>query len=211
MTQNLNLSLLAKYANSAGQIATSGISGGLPLANGGTQNDNFNATAGGVVGVTGVGLQGNGGGGTSGHILKYTGSIPAWGEGSASGMVLLQTTFMNSSGHYITPGSATVSIYKTIYLFFNNVTIGGNGAFSMGAATLYTPQGGMNTSGLYGGFVINVNTGVAAGCIGRGTMGSDYFFAAVNSTNISSQPMGLFFSNGMNLFTGGYVYCYGQK
>lgn len=211
MTQNLNLSLLGKYANSAGQIATSGISGGLPLANGGTQNPSFNATAGGVVGATGVGLQGNGGGGTSGHILKYTGALPSWGEGSASGMVLLKSTFMSGSGQYITPSSASILIYKTIYLFFNNVTVGGSGNFSMGSATLYPSQGGMNTSGLYGGFVININTGVAAGCIGRGTMGSDYFFAAANSTNISSQPMGLFFSNGMNLFTGGTVYCYGQE
>lgn len=209
MTQNLNLSLLGKYANTAGQIATSGISGGLPTANGGTGNDNLNVTAGGVLSGSSFNMQGQGGGGTSGQVLKYTGSQVLWTTGSSSGMTLVKSTFMTGMGQYITPAGMSLMAYKQIYLFFNNVTGGGMGTIALGSATLYPAQNGMNTSGLYGGFVIDMNSGVASGCIGRGMMGSDYTFAAVNSTNISSSPTGLYFAM-PGLLTGGTVYCYGQ-
>ena len=211
MTQNLNLSLLGKYANSAGNIASSGISGALPAINGGTFNSSLNVTAGGIVyGGTALQMLTTGGGGTSGSALTYNGTIPVWGSAAPSGMLLLKTTFMSGSSQTITPSGASMSTYKTIYLFFNNVTGGGTGNLSLGSSIMYPSQSGSSANGLYGGFMISNTSGYCSGSIGR-NYANEYFFAPTTTSGIVF-GLGLSLNAaGAGLFTGGNVYCYGQK
>ncbi len=86
MSNAFNLSQLANNVNSSGQLsASAGVTGTLPIANGGTNNGSLAVTAGGVVYTDGSKLV-NVGAGTSGQILTSAGaSAPTWATPAGGG------------------------------------------------------------------------------------------------------------------------------
>ena len=120
MTIPRNLGTFADNLNSSGQASlTTGVSGTLPIANGGT-NSTATPTAGGVV-------YGNGSAhaitsaGSSGQVLTSAGSsAPIWSTPSAGAMTLLNTLTASSSATL----SDTTNLTSTydLYMFeFQNI------------------------------------------------------------------------------------------
>jgi hypothetical protein len=97
MTQAFNLSQFANSVNTSGQASlTTGVTGTLPIANGGTNNGSLAVTAGGVVYTDGSKLA-NIGAGTSGQVLTSAGSSsPTWATLSAGGNLVAITAYTSS-------------------------------------------------------------------------------------------------------------------
>lgn len=101
MTQAFNLSQLANRVNTSGQLDIStGASGTLPIANGGTNNGSLAVTAGGVIYTDGSKAV-NVGAGTSGQLLQSNGaSAPTWVAPPVAG---LTTVVLTSSTTWTKP------------------------------------------------------------------------------------------------------------
>lgn len=87
---------------------TSGVSGVLPIANGGTNNGSLPVTAGGVLYTDGTEVQ-NVGAGTSGYVLQSNGgSAPSWVPQSGGGGIgTVQVSSSCGSFQAISPGALT--------------------------------------------------------------------------------------------------------
>ena len=110
MTQAWNLSQLGNKVNTSGQLdAANGLSGIVPLANGGTNSATLTATAGGVLYTDGSKVA-NVGAGTSGQILKSNGaSPPTWT--SAASASYITSTFTKSATFIPHSGSTAMWIF----------------------------------------------------------------------------------------------------
>jgi hypothetical protein len=140
MTQAFNLSQLGNNINSSGQVSlTAGVTGALPIANGGTA-------------LTSAG--------TSGYVVTSTGSafvmaaLPAAGVSSLNGQTgAIDNTTQYAIGSYVLGRPAN---YTTSY---NNVTIAGSSLYAVGSAGTYY----LGTENVLFGFGDNstslVNTG----------------------------------------------------
>lgn len=112
MTQAFNLSQFANKVNTSGQAdLTTAVTGTLPIANGGTNNNALAVTAGGVLYTDGSKIV-NVGAGTSGQILKSNGSSPpAWGS---SGGTLLNIQYFTGSGTYTATSGTSFVIVEVV-------------------------------------------------------------------------------------------------
>lgn len=127
---------------------TAGVTGTLPIANGGT-NATATPTLGGVIVGTGTAYSSTAAG-TSGYFLQSNGSAaPTW---AISGGGLGGTTVFTSSGTFTIPAGKTV-VKVTV------VGGGGNGATGTSASGAYYPGGG----GGAGGVAIKYLTGLTPG------------------------------------------------
>ena len=105
MTQAFNLSQLANKVNTSGQLDIStGATGTLPAANGGTNNGSLAMTAGGTLYTDGSKVE-NVGAGTSGQVLTSQGaSAPIW-QTASGGFSNMQV--FTSSGTFTVPAGIT--------------------------------------------------------------------------------------------------------
>lgn len=178
MTQAFNLSQLANKVNTSGQLdATTGLSGALPIANGGTNNASLAVTAGGVLYTDGSKVV-NVGAGTTGQALLSNGSgAPTWG---AAGSVGLRSTVFASSGTFTVPSGIT-SVLVTC------IGGGGNG----GSTGSYNVGG---SGGAAGGLSINWVTGLTPGSTVSVTVGgaggTSSFGAYISATGGASGSQG---------------------
>lgn len=160
MTQAWNLSQLANKVNTSGQLDVStGASGVLPVANGGT-NNNVTPTAGGVIYGTGTAMA-TSAAGTSGYFLQSTGAgAPTWASLSAAG-ALNNVQYFTATATY-TPTSGTSFVIVEVVggggggSDVNISNAGSGGTTSFGAlvsatggtgGTTLTPSGGAGSSG----------------------------------------------------------------
>jgi hypothetical protein len=109
-----NLGAFADNVSSAGLLNTSGITGTVAIANGGT-NSTATPTAGGVVYGDGSAHQITSAG-TSGQVLQSNGSsAPSWVTMGSSGMVLMSTQTASSSASL----SFSIGGYSKYFVHFN--------------------------------------------------------------------------------------------
>ena len=125
MTIPRNLGTFADNLNSSGQASlTTGVSGTLPVANGGT-NSTATATAGGVGYGTGT-AHAYTSAGTSGQVLTSAGSgAPTWSTPSAGAMTLISTSTISSGTSFSVVGLAA---YDKYVIFLEGITLNTNGA-----------------------------------------------------------------------------------
>ena len=106
MTQAFNLSQFANKVNTSGQAdLTTGVTGTLPIANGGTNNASLAVTAGGTLYTDGSKVV-NVGAGTSGQVLTSAGAgAPTWAT-VAAGSPTVQTYNTGTAATWTKPASA---------------------------------------------------------------------------------------------------------
>ena len=126
MTQAFNLSQLANKVNTSGQLDVStGASGTLPIANGGTNNGSLSVTAGGVLYTDGSKVV-NVGAGTSGQALLSQGAgAPTWSALSATGALIGINYYTASTTYFKGTNSPSFVIVEVV---------GGGGGNSVGSA-----------------------------------------------------------------------------
>jgi hypothetical protein len=181
MTQAWNLSQLANKVNTSGQLDIStGSSGVLPIANGGT-NNNATPTAGGVVYGTGTAIA-TSTAGTSGYFLQSTGAgAPTWAALSAAG-ALNNIQYFTASGTYTaTSGTSFVVV---------EVLGGGGGSNGANASSNVNGAGAggyarKKITSSFSGVTVTIGSGGSAGSSGGGaggTGGTSSFGALVSAT-----------------------------
>ena len=153
MTQAFNLSQLGNTINSSGQVSlTAGVTGTLPVANGGT-NSTATPTNGGVGYGTGT-AHAYTAAGTSGYILQSTGAAaPVWAAPSGGGY---QYALFSSGGTWTCPAGVTRV----------KVSIFGGGGGSAGPDDGFGGAGGLG----WNYFTVTPGTGYAV-TIGAGGAG----------------------------------------
>jgi hypothetical protein len=158
MTQAFNLSQLGNNINSSGQVSmTAGVTGTLPIANGGT-NATATPTLGGVIVGTGTAYSSTAAG-TSGYFLQSNGSAaPTWNiaGGGLGGMQVFTTS-----------GTFTIPAGKTVV----KITVVGGGGGGGGGGS----SGNLGFGGGGGGAAISVLTGLTPGntlTVTRGAAGT---------------------------------------
>lgn len=166
MTQAFNLSQLANKVNTSGQLDIStGATGTLPIANGGTNNGSLPVTAGGVVYTDGS-KQVNTGAGSSGQLLQSNGaSAPTWVAPPVGGFsnCVVYTTSGTFDSVALNATKARITV------------IGGGGGAGGGSSTAAGKGGGQGgfasaiVSGLSGTYSITVGNGGNGGGFGNTT------------------------------------------
>ena len=143
MTQAWNLSQLANKVNTSGQLDVStGASGTLPIANGGTNNASLAVTAGGILYTDGA-KQVNTGAGTSGYFLQSNGaSAPTWALLNAGGALNNIQYFLT-----VTTGVTYTATSGTNFVIVEVLSGGGGGGGHSTGGSGATGAGG---SGAYG-------------------------------------------------------------
>lgn len=139
--------------NCTGLPLTSGVTGVLPIANGGTDNGSLAVTAGGVLYTDGTKFQ-NVGAGSSGQFLKSQGSsAPVWSTGSFTPTAPLITVHTSSSGTHTFTGSP-------LYVKVEMIGAGGGGA---GGGTLTNATAATNgTASTFGTSLLSAGGGAGA-------------------------------------------------
>jgi len=177
MTQAFNLSQLANKVNTSGQLdVATGVTGTLPIANGGTNNTSLAVTAGGVLYTDGSKIV-NVGVGTSGQALLSNGaSAPSWGS-SAPGAGSITDAMLSTigAGSFIRKYpwfSSTLGISSTgnATTFSSAVKIGRNISIQFsGSYSFSFSQTNQNTSifvyknGVNAGTLVSINNGGSGG------------------------------------------------
>jgi hypothetical protein len=118
MTQPRNLGAFADNLNTSGQVSlTTGVSGTLPVGNGGTGSTSTPTTGGVAYGSGGVLATTSAG--TSGQVLTSAGSgTPTWSTPSAGAMTLISTLTASSSASLAWTG---LSGYDKYLILFENL------------------------------------------------------------------------------------------
>ena len=120
--------------NCTGLPLTTGVTGVLPIANGGTNNGSLAVTAGGVLYTDGSKLV-NVGVGTTGFFLKSNGSsAPSWASVSGSGTVT-SVSVVSANGFAGTVATATTVPAITLTTTINAPVLAGNGTAISAATT----------------------------------------------------------------------------
>ena len=168
MSNAFNLSQLANFVNSSGQVALgTGVTGTLPVANGGTNNGSLAVTAGGTLYTDGSKIV-NVGAGTSGQVLTSNGAgAPTWATPSGGGVTSLNgqtgsvtSTDLYAIGSFILARSQPnlVSGFSTSTIAVNT-TIAGTSLLNMSNGVLwnYSSEGGGFNSLCLGGLATTNN------------------------------------------------------
>ncbi|CAB4242160.1 hypothetical protein UFOVP83_9 [uncultured Caudovirales phage] len=141
MTQAYNLSQLANKVNSSGQLdITSGVSGALPVANGGTGSATLTANS--LLVGSGTGSVGTIAPGTAGNILQSNGTTWASTVAPVTGQNIV---VFNASGTWTVPASVTKAL----------VTVYGAGG---GCGSYFASSAGRFATGGPGGFALVMMT-----------------------------------------------------
>lgn len=175
----------ATLTNATGLPLTTGVTGTLPIANGGTNNPSLGVTAGAVVYTDGS-KQMTTASGTSGQLLQSNGvSPPSWVTAPVGGFSNIQV--FTSSGTFTTP-SSTTKIKITV------VGGGGNGGTPFTTPAVPTPTTSQGAGGGAGATVIGVISvssstpyPVTVGGI-AGTSSFSTFASATGGASPSSSP-----------------------
>jgi hypothetical protein len=178
MSNAFNLSQLANNVNSSGLLsASAGVTGTLPIANGGT-NSTATATNGGVAYGTGTAIAVTAAG-TSGYVLTSSGaSAPTWAAASGGGQ-LQSVLYTSGTSTWTAPTGVTkVMIFiagggggGAFWIQGCAGTSGGNGAQGIVFATVSPGTGYTVTIGA-GGASVNTNGGGTGGTGGTSSFGS---------------------------------------
>lgn len=182
MSQAFNLSQFANKVNTSGQAdLTTAVTGTLPIANGGTNNNALGVTDGGIVYADGTRLQTTAAG-TAGQLLTSQGTgTPTWEnppQGGFSNAMVFET-----SGTFDASSLGVTKAKITIYA-------GGGGAGG-GSSTVAGKAGGQGgyavaiVSGLSGTYTVTVGNGGSGGNFGSNsgaTGGTSSFGSLVSAT-----------------------------
>lgn len=179
--------------NATGLPLTTGVTGVLPIANGGTDNGFLAVTAGGVFYSDGTKFQ-NVGAGTSGNFLKSNGSsAPAWASPTITLTAPTVTFLTSSSGNYSVPAG-------TLYLYIEAVGSGGGGGGG-GDSTHAGSNGTAGGSATFGSTAVVAGGGGAGsfngiggaggtGSLGSGVTGNCWAGGSGNGSSVVSTATG---------------------
>lgn len=169
MTQAFNLSQLANKVNTSGQLDVStGSTGTLPVANGGTNNGSLAVTAGGALYTDGSKVV-NVGAGTSGQLLQSNGaSAPTWVAPPASGFS--NREYITASTTWTVPAGITKARVTVIGGGGGGGDNTGNGGCGGAAVAVLT--------GLSGSVSVTIGGGGAGSNTGNGSAGGTTSFGS---------------------------------
>jgi hypothetical protein len=216
MTQAFNLSQFANKVNTSGQAdLTTAVTGTLPVANGGTNNGSLAVTAGGALYTDGTKVV-NVGAGTSGQLLQSNGaSAPSWATFSSGGTDFLGSITTTSGTSQALTG-LTLTGYKYLQLFYNNISTNNNTTLTSLNGTQIWSQVGNMAEGAFGTSIIDLNAGWFSTAVANAPVTAGNVFTFSNSMftgklNVTTATTALTFSNNVGNFDSGSIRVYGAK
>ena len=186
----------------------------LPIASGGTNNGSLAVTAGGALYTDGTKVV-NVGAGTSGQLLQSNGaSAPSWATFSSGGTDFLGSITTTSGTSQALTG-LTLTGYKYLQLFYNNISTNNNLTLtSLNGTQIYNQVGDMAASA-FGTSIIDLNAGwfstVTANIAVNAGNVSESGNSRSGKLNVTTATTALTFTNNVGNFDAGSIRVYGAK
>lgn len=196
--------------NTTGLPLTTGVTGTLPIANGGTNNSSLGVTDGGIVYADGTRLQTTAAG-TSGQVLTSAGAgIPTWTTITSGGMTLLGT-ISTASGTSVSLTGLTLTSYKQLTCVFNSVVMTAVAGVNFTLNSINLVKGGAKT--YVGQIFIDLTSGAFSGSTGVTAGTASEAISAVGSSGLTTASTSITFgtSGTTPAFGGGSILVFGVK
>jgi hypothetical protein len=213
--QSNGSTVLAVTASGVSVTGTLSSTSALPIASGGTNNGSLAVTAGGALYTDGTKVV-NVGAGTSGQLLQSNGaSAPSWVTFSSGGTDFLGSITTTSGTSQALTG-LTLTNYKYLQIFFNNVSTNNSSSItSLNSTQIWQTIGNLAESA-FGTSIIDLNAGWFSTTQAGATTNSGNLFAFSNNTvagklNLTTASTSLTFSNSVGSFDAGSIRVYGAK